>query len=116
MVYIHGCVDGFSRYLIWLEASYTNKDPRMIAGYYISEVEKNGVCPRIIRSDRGSENVLLCDIQRFMRRNHDDRRAGEQSFIYGTSTTNQRMYRMAMGIDSQTWYSILDEHVSEVEG
>lgn len=29
---IHGCIDGFSRYIIWVKAGSTNNDPRIIAG------------------------------------------------------------------------------------
>lgn len=32
---INGCIDGFSRHLIWLNAYKTSNDPRVIAGYYI---------------------------------------------------------------------------------
>ena len=31
---IHGCIDGFSRRLIWLEVSTTNKNPEVIAKYH----------------------------------------------------------------------------------
>ena len=29
--YIHGCIDGFSRKMIWLHVGNTNKDPAVIA-------------------------------------------------------------------------------------
>ncbi len=31
-VFIHGCIDGFSRQIIWLKAAYTNKHPGVVAG------------------------------------------------------------------------------------
>jgi hypothetical protein len=32
---IHGCIDGFSRQIIWLEAYNTNNNPRVIAGFFL---------------------------------------------------------------------------------
>ncbi len=39
-----GCIDGFSRSMIWLEAYKTNNDPRLIAGYFMDAVIKAGGC------------------------------------------------------------------------
>lgn len=35
---IHGCIDGFSRKILWLEANRTNNDPLVIAGYFTATV------------------------------------------------------------------------------
>ena len=35
---INGCIDGFSRKIIWLEAYYTSSDPLVVAGYYMTAV------------------------------------------------------------------------------
>jgi hypothetical protein len=32
---INGCIDGFSRYIVWLEAYSTNSDPAIIASYFM---------------------------------------------------------------------------------
>ena len=37
--YVHGCIDGFSRKIIWLPVANTNKDPAIIAYYFLNEVE-----------------------------------------------------------------------------
>lgn len=39
---IHGCIDGFSRKVLWLEVCTTNKDSSVIAGYYLKAVKKYG--------------------------------------------------------------------------
>lgn len=39
----------------------------------------------------GTENALVRDIQQYLRRNDEDDRAGERSYITGTSTANQRI-------------------------
>jgi len=90
-VAISGCIDGFSRSMIWLEAYYTNNNPKVILGYYVRAImEKNG-CPRKIRADMGTENVYVKTAQTFLRRHGTDDFAGERSFIVGTSVTNQRI-------------------------
>lgn len=77
---INTCIDGFSRNIIWLEANTTNNDPKVIANYFISALKRTG-----------TENAYLEQIQIFIWRNHDDKLAGEISFLYGTSTHNQRI-------------------------
>ena len=54
--------------------------------------------PREIRSDRGTENTIICGIQRFLRRNAEDLISNKNSFVYGSSTHNQRI---------ECWWSIL---------
>lgn len=88
---INGCIDGFSRNIIWLEANTTNSDPKVIAYYFITSVKRKGGCPRRIRADLGTENSFIEQMQKFLRRNHDDELSGERSFLYGKSTHNQRI-------------------------
>jgi hypothetical protein len=88
---IHGCIDGFSRQIIWLKAGVSNKSPNIIAHYYIESIRKYGVYPRLVRADMGTENVHVETIQKFLRRNRGDEHASEKSFLYGKSINNQRI-------------------------
>lgn len=101
---INGCIDGFSRKLLWLKAGKTSSDPKVIGGYFINYVETLGGCPRRIRADRGTENGHVAHMQRFLRENDDDRFAGENSFLYGRSTANQRI---------ECWWGILRKENTE---
>ena len=56
---IHGCIDGYSQKILWLNASPTSNDPQVISTYFIECIEKLNLIPRLVRSDRGSENKLL---------------------------------------------------------
>ncbi|OWF54583.1 hypothetical protein KP79_PYT08606 [Mizuhopecten yessoensis] len=47
--------------------------------------------PRMVRSDAGSENVIIRDIQVALRSFHHDNMSGENSFIVGRSTAHQRI-------------------------
>ena len=88
---IHGFIDGYSRQIIWLEAYYSNNNPRIVLGYYLKVVKEKEGCPRKIRADHGTENIHVESMQKYLRRNSTDSFAGERSFIYGQSTTNQRI-------------------------
>lgn len=88
---INGCIDGYSRRVIWLRAAFTNSNPRVIGSYFVEAIEQAGGYPRLLRTDMGTENVVLRDIQQYLRQNDEDDRAGERSFITGASTANQRI-------------------------
>lgn len=88
---IHGAIDGYSRKVLWLRVGKSNNDPKIVGSYFMDFVRINGTIPDIVRTDRGSENITIAGIQRFFRRNHNDSRSGEKSFIYGRSTSNQRI-------------------------
>ena len=62
---IHGCVDGFSRKLLWLKVATTNNDPLVIANYYLQHIKSHKIVPSLIRMDKGSENIYCDDLQAF---------------------------------------------------
>ena len=95
---VHGAIDGFSRKVLWLEVASSNNNPRIVAQYYLDYVRDINGAPRIVRGDRGTENVHIEVIQRFFRRSADDDFSAEKSFMYGRSTANQRI---------EAWWSIL---------
>ena len=88
---IHGAIDGYSRKIIWLEVATTNNDPSVVGSYFLNSIKTLNLLPRCIRGDRGSENTTVCGIQRFLRRADRDSVSGIKSFIYGPSTSNQRI-------------------------
>ena len=60
---ISGCIDGFSRQLIWLNVYRTSSNPRVIAGYYIEAVDQLVGCPSMVRGDMGTENGHVAGMQ-----------------------------------------------------
>lgn len=82
---IHGCIDGFSRKILWLEANITNKRPEVIATYFINAVLIEGY-PVKLRTDPGTENVIISRIQKELSPN-------EKAYVCGSSTSNQRIER-----------------------
>ena len=89
--YIHGAIDGFSRRILWLEVGSSNKNPRFIAWHYLNAVQQLGGVPKLMRSDKGTENVVVRDLQRLLRWDNVDSLAGSKSFIQGKSSSNQRI-------------------------
>ncbi|KAL1276415.1 hypothetical protein QQF64_036038 [Cirrhinus molitorella] len=49
-----------------------------IGRYFVETLELLGGCPRLVRTDMGTENVVVRDIQWYLRRNDDDERALSQ--------------------------------------
>ena len=88
---VHACMDGFSRRIIWLEVGSSKKDSKVVANHYLSSVQQLGGVPRIIRSDKGTENVQITVLQKLFRRNGEDEWSGDRSVIQGKSTANQRI-------------------------
>ena len=73
---IHGCIDGFSRRLIWLKVSRTNNDPAVVAGFFFEVVQSAGGCPTILRTDNGTENTVMASVQSYLRSDSQDEHAG----------------------------------------
>ena len=56
---IHGCVDGYSSRIIWLEVAAANKMPELIAKYYLDAVKQMKGKPKIIKADDGTEHSVI---------------------------------------------------------
>ena len=88
---IHGCIDGFSRRVLWLVVCKSNNDPKIISKYFLCCIQQNQGCPTMVRTDRGTENTLMAAMQCFLRRSHGDDQASLKAHAYGPSTSNQRI-------------------------
>lgn len=89
--HIHGCIDGFSRKVLWLNVGTSNKDPRFVLNHYLKTVKKLKNIPTLLRSDRGTENSLIGPIHQALRYIHNDELSGLRSYLVGKSTHNQRI-------------------------
>ena len=88
---IHGCVDGFSRKVLWLNVSRSNNDPSVVLRFYLDCVDENEGCPLIVQSDCGTENGNIAAAQCYFRVDATDEYAGEKAHRYGESKRNQRI-------------------------
>ena len=113
---INGCVDGFSRYILWLEAYSTNSDPAVIGGYYIKTLQNQRGCPKIVRADRGTENGHVEHFQTFLREDNVNPNINERCFQYGRSTANQRIesfWGILRKQNAEFWIALFKELVDQ---
>ena len=85
---IHGCIDGFSRRIIFLHCSANNLATTVLNLFHSAVERDGGIWPSRIRVDYGVENVLVCEAM------VENRGADRGSFIAGPSTHNQRIERL----------------------
>ena len=86
---IHGCIDGFSRKIIWLEIGTTNKMPQVVAKYYLDAIMFHGGVPLQVKADDGTEHALIEPIHIYLSSLNDDQEYNPFSII--TSPQNQRI-------------------------
>ena len=95
---VHGCIDGYSRRIIWLKLTKSNNNPHIIASFFLESIKELHAFPTLLRTDRGTENGSMATVQCFLRRNHNDSLSGLGAHRYGSSHTNQRI---------EAWWSFL---------
>ena len=81
---IHGCIDGWSRKVLWLYITRSNNLPQNIAAYYFETVQQLKGCPRKLVTDLGTENGIMASLQSFFRDDIHGHR-------YVSSPQNQRI-------------------------
>ena len=81
---IHGCIDGFSRKVMWLKVVKSNNNPLIPAYFYLKLVQKIGFGPLKLRTDCGTENGIMADSHCFLTNNPG-------GHLYGSSPANQRI-------------------------
>ena len=104
---VHECIDGYSRRIIWLEVSASNKCPDLIAYYYLSSAKNVNGIPKIIKADNGTEHSVIERIHLFLR---DLLNEGNvlNSFSIVSSPMNQRKeaYCSNFRKDRLGWWNI----------
>ncbi|XP_031557523.1 uncharacterized protein LOC116294125 [Actinia tenebrosa] len=88
---IHGGIDGFSQKILWLEVQRSNKNPKVIAKYFLGYIEVAKGCPARVYNDLGTENGLVAGIQCYLRADGFDQYSGTNAHKYVPSTSNQRI-------------------------
>ncbi|KAJ8967728.1 hypothetical protein NQ314_002674 [Rhamnusium bicolor] len=73
----------------------------VIAGYYLETVRTIGGCPKSLRSDLVTENVVVERIQKALHELFNESNSTMPAFLYGRSTHNQRI---------EAWWAMLQKH------
>ena len=95
---IHGCIDGYSRLVLYLFCANNNKSATVLQ-LFLAAKEEYGL-PSQVRSDKGGQNFGVCEYMLCARG------TGRQSPIAGKSTHNQRIERLWRDVFLSTFYSI----------
>ncbi|XP_032413133.1 uncharacterized protein LOC116716388 isoform X2 [Xiphophorus hellerii] len=101
---ISGCIDGYSRKVLWLVCQASNNDPGVIAQNYVQCVSEFEKIPMRLRTDCGTENGTMVAMHCTLRSSHTDDFAGAASHMYGSSTANQRI---------ESWWSYFRKQRSQ---
>jgi hypothetical protein len=105
---LHGAIDGFSRYLIYLEANLNNRADTVLKAF-LKGVETVGHVPLRVRADKGSENR---DVGLWM---IVTRGEGRGSFITGRSVHNQRIERIWREVNRWlTSFHLIFQHLKQL--
>ena len=104
---IHGCICAFSRRILWLEVSSSNKLPEVIAEYYLNTVSQLKCIPHKITADDGTEHALIQPMQIYLRSLNGDGNELD-SFSIIPSPRNQRIeaYWSHLRRDRPAWWQI----------
>lgn len=66
---IHGAVDGYSHRVLWLKVTPSNNNPSTVGNFFLDCVSELQGCPKLLRTDLGTENVVMATMQCLLRAN-----------------------------------------------
>lgn len=88
---IYAAIDAYSRYILWIYVGITSRTAVSVLRQFLEAVQVVKHQPRIVRSDRGTETVLLAEAQHKLQKSRHPEAQLTDCYIYGTSTANQRI-------------------------
>ena len=74
-----------------MEVERSNNRPEVPAKFFLECVKLNAGCPRLVRTDCGTENGTLAAMQSYFRQEGNDKLSGLKAHKYGSSPSNQRI-------------------------
>ncbi|KAJ7022416.1 hypothetical protein C8F04DRAFT_1138129 [Mycena alexandri] len=99
-LWLHACVDPFSGRIAWLNVWWTNRNPKLITGYYIKSGRQVGGIPLVTQSDPGSENYGIANCHTVTRQRLDP-------LLIGTLQHRWMNKLKAMNVKPEVLWSLL---------
>lgn len=98
-----------------MEVDKSNNNPKIPATFFLNAVQNVGGCPRIVRSDCGTENIVLAAMQCYFRNAGNDEFAAEKAHQYGSSPSNQRIegWWSSFAQSRSNWWINFFKHMCE---
>jgi hypothetical protein len=88
---IYAAIDAYSRYIIWVYVGISSRTTVSVLRQYLDVVKVSKRQPRFIRSDRGTETILLAEAHYKLQQSKHPEIQISDCYLYGTSTANQRI-------------------------
>ena len=88
---IYAGMDAFSRNIVWSYVGISNSTQVSCVRQYLEAINELEIQPCFVRSDRGTETGMLAAAHFQLRRGENPDLSFEECWIYGTSTSNQRI-------------------------
>jgi hypothetical protein len=92
---IYGAIDAYSRYVVWAYVGVSAHTGISCLRQFLDVVAESHTLPRFIRSDHGGETTLLAAAHHVLRRAEQPDVEFSDCYLYGTSTSNQRIVSVA---------------------
>jgi hypothetical protein len=113
---IYAAIDAYSRRIIWFYCGNSNRTQASVARQFLEVVAHYEICPRFIRSDKGSETPLVADAQySFYKKRKEAQGVSEtilaalplrRCYFFGSSTSNvkiEALWRQLIESCTQVW-------------
>ncbi|KAL4933488.1 uncharacterized protein BDV17DRAFT_252101, partial [Aspergillus undulatus] len=88
---IYAAIDAYSRYVIWIYVGISSRTAVSVLRQFLDTLQITQQQPRFVRSDRGTETVLLAEAQHKLQKSLHPEIPISDCYLYGTSTANQRI-------------------------
>ena len=100
---IYGIIDAFSRMIIGVYIGISNRTQVAVLAFFLRCVRHHGI-PKLVRSDKGMETLLMCVAQVALRRAFKPALPFKKAYTFGPSTKNQRI---------EAWWNTLANGLTE---
>lgn len=106
---IYAAIDAYSRYIVYCYVGVSNKTQVSVCKMYLQAISTSKWCPRLLRTDRGTEVPMMADAQHaFYKSYHQERSPTDfdatkypmkDCVVFGKSTHNHRIESWWNGLE-----------------